>query len=184
MRYCPKCRSEYQDWVTACLDCGSPTTNALPSDPSPELSRPEERPVISEKFITVGSFSNELEAKLYQEVLKAESVPSYVLNEQLINGSANCIGEVILRVKESDAEKALEIFKTTTQESPEYGGLAEPNDLDEPPELDEAEDNDQRNGAASCPICQSADIHSRVSLAAIFGKGKLKCRNCGYEWQN
>jgi hypothetical protein len=24
MRYCPICRSEYQDWVKACLDCASP----------------------------------------------------------------------------------------------------------------------------------------------------------------
>jgi hypothetical protein len=31
MRHCPKCRSEYQDWVKACLDCASPLVDGPPS---------------------------------------------------------------------------------------------------------------------------------------------------------
>jgi hypothetical protein len=29
MRYCPKCRSEYQDWVKVCVDCGAELTDIL-----------------------------------------------------------------------------------------------------------------------------------------------------------
>ena len=35
LRYCPACRSEYQAWVTACLDCGTALVAERPPDPPP-----------------------------------------------------------------------------------------------------------------------------------------------------
>jgi hypothetical protein len=32
MRYCPHCRSEYQDWVLKCIDCGAKLVDHLPEE--------------------------------------------------------------------------------------------------------------------------------------------------------
>lgn len=43
MRYCPKCREKFQDWVTLCPDCKIPLVDKLPEQPA-QKPEPKKKP--------------------------------------------------------------------------------------------------------------------------------------------
>jgi hypothetical protein len=105
VRYCPDCRSEYQPWVAACLDCGAPLVDALP--PLPE--RPAPVPVHE---VAVGRYASGTEAAMWAEVLAGEGIPSVAAAMgpgTAYLGSAAVPHE--LRVRAADADRARSLLE-------------------------------------------------------------------------
>jgi hypothetical protein len=76
MPYCPKCREEFQDWVTTCPDCGVSLVDILPEPPVPELG-PKEEPS-KEPLVHVATVPSEQEAMMWAGVLEEEGIHSLV----------------------------------------------------------------------------------------------------------
>ena len=80
MPYCPKCREEFQDWVTKCLDCGVPLVDILPDLPAPK-PEPEPEPnaePIKEPLMHVATAPDEQVAMMWAGILKDEGIESFV----------------------------------------------------------------------------------------------------------
>jgi len=80
MPYCPKCREEFQDWVTMCLDCGVPLVDILPDLPAP---KPEPKPEPKEKpskepLVHVATAPNEQMAMIWAGILEDEGIDAFV----------------------------------------------------------------------------------------------------------
>jgi hypothetical protein len=100
VRYCPDCRSEYQPWMAACLDCGAPLVDALPPLPA----RPAPVPVHE---VAVGRYASGTEAAMWAEMLAGEGIPSVAAAMgpgTAYLGSAAVPHE--LRVRAADADRA------------------------------------------------------------------------------
>jgi hypothetical protein len=106
MHYCPKCRSEYQDWVQVCPDCKTALTDKLPDKPPAQT--PKARP---DKIVTIATFGFPEQARLIQAELKTKGIWSFIGNENMNRIYPNTTGGVNLQVRESDAERALRIVK-------------------------------------------------------------------------
>lgn len=76
MSYCPKCREEFQSWVTECLDCKVPLVDILPELPLPEPKPKEES--IKEPLVHLVSAPSELMAKMWAGILEDEGIFSFV----------------------------------------------------------------------------------------------------------
>ena len=127
MRYCPKCRGEYQDWVEKCLDCNVKLVDTKPEATS--VSKEETR-IISkgdrryakQTLVPVGSFSNNIEAQFNKGILESEGIDSIIANPDVLiayQPDASSTGNIALLVRESDAEKALEILNSIDKNIPE-----------------------------------------------------------------
>lgn len=80
MPYCPKCREEFQDWVTMCPDCGVSLVDILPKPPAPKPEpkpEPKEEP-IKEPLVHVATAPNEQVATMWAGVLEEEGIDSFV----------------------------------------------------------------------------------------------------------
>jgi len=120
MKYCPNCRGEYQDWVEKCIDCGSTLTDTRPLLPEPET---EDALVSSaDPVVTIAVYKNVVDADLVRSILESEGIRDVSVIE--ITPSASPIipqamkREAYLRVKESEALKALKIVKSITEITP------------------------------------------------------------------
>jgi hypothetical protein len=184
MRYCPNCRSEYQDWVLKCIDCGAKLVDRLPEEPkSTIISRSPEsnsRKYTNEKIVTIATFNQPEEAELSRAKLESEGIPGFVADSNFVSANrfySILAGGVRLQVKESDVEGALRIL-----------------DL-EPEEISNFVKNDAEINDEKCPDCHSSDIQyetfslRRVFISILllgfpllFFKRHWKCRQCGYEW--
>lgn len=186
MPYCPKCRSEFQDWVKVCIDCNVDLVDDLPELP------PKLKPKAPERLVKIATFSHAIEAHLHRTKLESEGIHSFVTDEYMVTTQwlySTALGGVKLWVRESDVEKAQQILKSIPKQNPESGVT--------------------NNGDELCPRCGSPDIHyetfnlrplfiSWIIIGLFFSptvqgsiggfplpftKKKWKCKNCGHEWQ-
>jgi hypothetical protein len=100
MPFCPACRSEYQPWVTGCLDCGARLVEVLP--PPPPSPGPPEPP-----DVPVARYAGEAEARMWAEVLDQAGVPVVLVPlgpGPAYHGPAGVPHE--LRVRARDAARA------------------------------------------------------------------------------
>jgi hypothetical protein len=185
MRYCLSCRSEYQDWVHNCIDCGAALVDKLPqesnfsnSDCTPNSNS---RKYTKEKIITIATFNQPEEAQLSQAKLESEGIPSFVADSNFVSANrfySIAAGGVKLQVRESDAEIALSILNL---EQAQLSSMIK----------NETEITDEK-----CPNCRSTDIqydtfslrHIFISILLLgfpllFFKRNWKCRDCGHEWK-
>jgi hypothetical protein len=65
MRYCPKCRSEYENGYNTCTDCGSALVDEIPLIPEYDLSEAA--------FLT--SVADEIHADMIEAELKSNEIP-------------------------------------------------------------------------------------------------------------
>ena len=86
MPYCPKCREEFQDWVTMCPDCGVSLVDILPEPPVPK-PEPKEEP-IKEPLVHVATAPNEQVAMVWAGVLEGEGIRSLVKGRDWYMGAA------------------------------------------------------------------------------------------------
>jgi hypothetical protein len=206
MRYCPKCRSEYQDWVKTCIDCGSELTDKLPAKP-PAAVKPLDKNVKmfpantfnypdeehsgqskvtsraaglkkkSGKIVTLLTFTYPAEAHLSRAKLESAGIWCYVADESLV--SANQFFSTALSgVKLRVRESDVEEALRILERIPEV--------------VPESGESDEEN----CPQCHSKDIQYEtfplrwvflsiflLGFPLLFLKRKWKCKNCGNEWQ-
>ena len=79
MPYCPRCGSEFQDWVQVCPDCGAALVDAPPEPPPPE-SKPKTG---KNKLVPIATAPNEPLARMWAEILENEGVRSLVKGQDL-----------------------------------------------------------------------------------------------------
>jgi hypothetical protein len=66
MPFCPVCRDEFEDWVKVCPDDGVPLVAELPPE--------EKKTRADESLAYVATASNEMEAKMWEEILKERNI--------------------------------------------------------------------------------------------------------------
>jgi len=140
MPFCPNCQIEFQDWVKTCPDCGIDLIAELPPTPK----------IILDKLITICTYNHPEEAYLNQALLQSEDIQSFIFDDFIITLSrlfALAIGGVKIKVRENDAETAIQIIQK-----------AKDNNF-------EPVDND----GEICPECNSIDTRYKIfSLRAVF----------------
>ena len=135
---------------------------------------------MSEKLITIATFSQEIEAHLSKIRLESEGIECFIADEYIVTMNwlySNAVGGVKLKVKESDVERTIEILRQ------------EPVSTDSVGDRVSEDDNEPR-----CPKCNSLDVYyEKFSRRLVFAswlllgvpfpflKRKWKCRKCGYQ---
>lgn len=173
MPFCPKCRDEFQDWVSVCPDCRVKLVYNLKPLPKPV----KKNKLASEKIVTIARFSHPEEADIVSARLESEGISSFVADAHTVTANwslSNAIGGVRLQVRESEAAEAKRILS-----------LAEPN-------IQAAASSEER-----CPKCNSANTqYERFYLRPFFVlwllagftlpflKRKWSCKTCGHQWKN
>jgi hypothetical protein len=69
VKYCPKCKYEFEDWCEVCNDCGIPLTNEPPVQPEPFM--PDEYE--GEALLT--TVSGSMEAEIIASLLGSYNIP-------------------------------------------------------------------------------------------------------------
>ncbi|GAB4340040.1 MAG: hypothetical protein Kow0099_15650 [Candidatus Abyssubacteria bacterium] len=109
--FCPICRSEYEEGVERCADCGSALVQQLP----PEDSEAEPEAEVVEIWEAAG----EKEALVIKGLLESEGIMcslSADVPHSVIPLTVDGLGAVRIFVSEEDAERAREILSSYEQE--------------------------------------------------------------------
>lgn len=99
MRYCPFCRSEFEDRVSHCPDCGVRLVENLP---------PMDAPAEPVEEVAIRRFRSQLEAEMWAEILEGEGIPTVLVP---LGPGAGGFGISVwvpyeVRVREVDVERA------------------------------------------------------------------------------
>lgn len=135
---------------------------------------------MSEKLITIATFSQAIEAHVSKTKLESEGIICFIADENIVNMNwfySNAVGGVKLQVKESDVKRALEILHQKPISVDFMTG--------------EAEKEDE---GIFCPKCGSSEVYyEKFSRRLVFAswlllgipfpffKKKWICKQCGYE---
>ena len=183
MPFCPECRDEFEDWVETCPDCHVRLVPVLPEPPS---EPPEPEPCYTtEPLVTVAAFSFPLKAHVFRTLLESEGIPCFVLNENISRAYPHltyATGGVLLKVRESDAEKAQQILRETQETLSDQADITDE-------EIEDAEEEEETAEKESCPRCNlviTDDMKPRNPSPFFlrpFLKKKRQCPYCGYRWK-
>lgn len=134
------------------------------------------------KFVTLKTFDNTIEANLLRSKLESEGIPCFLFDENMVslNPLFNLtLGGIKLKIRESDAEKALHVIK----------------------EIESTPFTDEEDREVKCPNCQSVQLYSEFKsmrgftgiIAAIvsfllmvfpfYYRSVYKCKQCGTEFR-
>lgn len=142
-----------------------------------------------DKLVTIGQFSQGVEAHLCKTKLESEGIQCFIQDENVISANwlySNAIGGVKLQAKESDVERVRKIFT----------GLEE---------VSLQNNSESEILQQSCPYCNSTDISYEkierkptfwswlfigllwswvvMGILLPFIKRKRICNKCGYSWK-
>jgi len=113
-RYCPKCRSEYQDWAKKCPECGSKLNQKKPekaSEPVPPVITVGERKYLKEPLVVLATYPDDMDAYIAGELLEEQGIKSVVANpNSVFRMDRSSESKSAVFVKESDLEKAKELL--------------------------------------------------------------------------
>jgi hypothetical protein len=70
---------------------------------------------MTDKLITIANYSDSLQAELSKAALENEGIASVIIEDVTHNLFGFATDKIKLQVKQSDAEKALEILRTETE---------------------------------------------------------------------
>ena len=98
--FCPRCRTEYREGFSVCVDCDSDLVDELP---------PEEKPEFIEYVEIMGTY-NPADVALIKSILDAENI-TYYFNAEHFMYVRPLAEPVRLMVKTDEAEKAKEILR-------------------------------------------------------------------------
>lgn len=105
--YCPKCRSEYQDDVRLCAECGVSLVDALTDDPvgDPNI-----------ELVEVWRAHGEIDAQMTRSILEAAGVEAMLSGEsvRLTHGiTIDGLAEVKILVRAADEVRAREALSAS-----------------------------------------------------------------------
>ena len=103
--FCPKCRSEYVEGVTECVDCHVMLVDELPPEPAVEYEY--------EDFVTLRTYLNRAEAELDHSVLEANHIEAFISSDDA-GGSRpelTFLRGAKLLVHPKDVQRAEELFQ-------------------------------------------------------------------------
>jgi hypothetical protein len=103
MKYCPKCKSEYEDWVEACADCNVQLADKLPEEPPLKLI----------KYRELLSTFNPSDVAFIKSLLEGSGIRYYVQGENFLymRPLAQPAGIMIDEEQYEDAKELLKDFK-------------------------------------------------------------------------
>ncbi len=106
---CPKCKSEYQNGIEICVDCGVSLVFNLPID----------KPLKEISWIKLGPVSGKIFADMIADVLSQKKIPHYLKADFLTSAlgiqSGNMIGSnVYLFVPENYKKKTQSVIEGIT----------------------------------------------------------------------
>lgn len=141
---------------------------------------------MKDQLITIASYPQPIEAHIAKGRLEAEGILCFLGDENIVSVHpfySNAVGGVKLKVREAEAERAVEILEQIRGEE------AAPNTFS-------AEDHEPQPNTVICPNCGSEDAYttrfSRKIFAlslALFGfplpfiSRTFHCPACGHEWK-
>lgn len=103
MKYCPKCKTEYEDWVKLCADCEVTLVNHLPKE------------VVTDKqgqnLVTVYTHIIESSIELVKTALESEGIKCFVKGVDRMRASLSFGTGLELQVPEKDRTRAEKIIK-------------------------------------------------------------------------
>ncbi len=98
--FCPKCRAEYREGFSVCVDCNSDLVDELPTEEEPEFI----------DYVEVMGTYNPADVALIKSILDAENITYYFNAEHFMN--VRPLAEPVrLMVKKDEAERAEEILQ-------------------------------------------------------------------------
>jgi hypothetical protein len=185
MPFCPKCESEYEAGVERCVDCDEVLVAHLPREEEEEDTKQEITYEPSDRLAQVAVFNNTIAANLCKARLESEGIECFLQGETAMNlhlrGSSIFL-DVRLAVRESDAERAVEILKK------------EPLETDV--EIEEEDTGGKDLQERHCPRCGSSDVVSQkhtpalilislllLGVPILLMRKKWKCRGCWHTWK-
>jgi hypothetical protein len=98
--FCPKCRAEYREGFSVCVDCDSDLVDELPAEEKPEFI----------DYVEVMGTYNVADIALIKSLLDAENI-TYYFNAEHFMYVRPLAEQVRLMVKKDEAEKAKEILR-------------------------------------------------------------------------
>ncbi len=135
---------------------------------------------MSDRLVTIATFSQPVEADLVKSKLESENIECFIADQAIIQLNwlySNAVGGVKLQVREVDAKKALEIIRSRSEE------------------LD-CQEEDAEAAKLKCPKCNSSYIaYEKFSKRVVFLswlflgiplpflKRMHRCVDCGHEWK-
>jgi len=139
---------------------------------------------MKDKLVTIANFIEPFPADLAKIKLESEDIKCFLSGQNFVSTYwllSNANGGIKLQVRESDAEKALEILANNE-------GLK--------PEEFEDEDLESEQIELQCPNCGNGDVEYEKYSRKVFFlsililrfpipllKRTYKCKKCGYCWQ-
>jgi hypothetical protein len=78
--FCPKCRGEYVEWVSECVDCKIPLVESLPE----ETEDPKEQI----ELVKLLSTSDRALVAFLKSLFQAEGIPHFVVGETMMGAGA------------------------------------------------------------------------------------------------
>ena len=178
MPFCPMCGSEYEAGVERCADCDGVLAANMPHEE--EDTEQELTPEPLDRLVQIASFNYLVEADLCRTRLESEGIECFLADELGTYVPFRVPVEVRLQVRESDAQRALEILQQEPQE-----------------ETDSTEDADREDiHGPCCPRCGSPDISSQkrsptlifmslllLGIPLLFMRKRWDCRGCWHTWK-
>lgn len=107
MKYCPKCKAEYEDWVTECTDCQVELVNELPTEVNDDI---EYKPT-NDKLVTIYMNLNLPPIEVAKAILEDYGIRSVIKGADTLRPYLTYGMGIELQVFESDQEKAAKIIK-------------------------------------------------------------------------
>lgn len=126
------------------------------------------------KFVTVATFSHQIEAHLAKAKLESEGLECRLADEHIVSINwlfSDAVGGIKLMVSEKDAERAREMLRHGPAH-PDRTGVSPGEEVE----------------GTRCPVCSSTEVHGRGILSFFasllpFGKTRWECTRCGYRWE-
>ncbi len=129
---------------------------------------------MSDKLITLATFTYTTEAYVLTAKLEAEEIEYFLKNENLLSTQqflSNAVGGMDVQVREKDLEKAKAILKSVEQNKKDSEIV--------PPELAK----DFEKVLTYCPQCESSNVYRKKGSFLSFGTKEHICSDCNHKWK-
>lgn len=127
---------------------------------------------MSEKLITLTTYTYNTEAYILIAKLEAEGIKSFLKNEHTLSQQqflSNAVGGLDVQVPESDLEKAKLVLSALDERNKSANSV--------PAWLTK----DYSKVLIYCPDCESTNVYKKKGFS--FGAKEHRCADCDYQWK-